>query len=101
MERVYKAKNEIRLNLANEDGFIIEEDGFTVPKDSVWYWDDNDEEEISSTIELLSEDLKQWIEIEIAVLELEFEEITLKCLREAIGLEACKRYDNLNRLNKN
>ncbi|MDU6115941.1 MAG: hypothetical protein E6649_16125 [Paeniclostridium sordellii] len=75
MERVYKAKKEFRLNLVDGDGFIIEEDGFIVPKDSVWYWDDNDEEEISSPIELLSEDLKQWIEIEIVVLELEFEEI--------------------------
>lgn len=28
------------------------------------------------------------------------EEITLKCLREVVGAETCKRYDNLKRLNK-
>ncbi|MGL5640932.1 MAG: hypothetical protein ACRDDM_01605 [Paraclostridium sp.] len=75
MERAFKAKEEMRFNLVDGDGFVLEEDGFIVPKDSVWYWDYDEEEEISSPIQLISEDLKQWIEIEIDVLELEFEEI--------------------------
>lgn len=75
MERVFKAKEEIRFNLVDGDGFTIEEDGFIVPKDSVWYWDYDKKEGISSSIYLISEDLKQWLEIDIDVLELEFEEI--------------------------
>ncbi|MBU5290009.1 hypothetical protein AALJ34_16960 [Paraclostridium bifermentans] len=75
MERAFKPKEEMRFNLVDDDGFVLEEDGFIVPKDSVWYWDYDEEEEISSPIQLISEDLKQWIEIEIDVLELEFEEI--------------------------
>lgn len=75
MERVFKAKEEMRFNLVDGDGFTIEEDGFIVPKDSVWYWDYDEKEEVSSSIQLISEDLKQWLEIDIDVLELEFEEI--------------------------
>ena len=75
MERVFKAKEEMRFNLVDGDGFTIEEDGFIVPKDSVWHWDYDEKEGISSSIQLISEDLKQWLEIDIDVLELEFEEI--------------------------
>lgn len=75
MERAYKAKEEMRFNLVDGDGFIIEEDGFIVPKDSVWYWDDDEDEIISSPIQLLNEEYNQWIEIEIDDLELQFEEI--------------------------
>ncbi|MCU9808140.1 hypothetical protein LEQ06_08130 [Paraclostridium sp. AKS46] len=75
MERAYKAKEEMRFNLVDGDGFIIEEDGFIVPKDSVWYWDDGEDEIISSPIQLLNEKYNQWIEIEIDDLELQFEEI--------------------------
>lgn len=28
------------------------------------------------------------------------DQVTLECLREVVGVEACKRYDNLKRLNK-
>ena len=75
MERVFKAKEEMRFNLVDGDGFTIEEDGCIVPKDSIWYWDYDEKEGISSSIYLISEDLKQWLEIDIDVLELEFEEI--------------------------
>ena len=75
MERVFKAKEEMIFNLADGDGFTIEEDGFVVPKDSIWYWNYNDKERVLSSVQLISEDLKQWLEIDIDVLELEFEEI--------------------------
>lgn len=39
MERAFKAKEEMIFNLVDDNGFTIEEDGFVVSKDSVWYWD--------------------------------------------------------------
>ena len=74
MERVFKAKEEMRFNLV-DDGFLIEEDGFIVQQGSVWYFDYEEGEDISSTIQLTNEEYNRWLEIDIDVLELEFEEI--------------------------
>lgn len=75
MERVFKAKKEMRFNLVDGDGFLIEEDGFIVPQGSVWYFDYEELEDISSPIQLTNEEYNRWLEIDIDVLELEFEEI--------------------------
>lgn len=77
MERAFKAKKDIILNLVDGDGLIIEEDGFIVPKDSIWYFEYDEDEVISSPVKLISADLNQWIEIEIDDLESgkEFEEV--------------------------
>lgn len=77
MERAFKAKKDIILNLVDGDGFIIEEGGFIVPKDSIWYFEYDEDEVISSPVKLISADLNQWIEIEIDDLESgkEFEEV--------------------------
>ena len=74
MERVFKAKEVMRFNLV-DDGFLIEEDGFIVQQGSVWYFDYEEGEDISSTIQLTNEEYNRWLEIDIDVLELEFEEI--------------------------
>lgn len=75
MERVFKAKEEMRFDLVDGDGFILEEDGFLVPKDSIWYFDYEEGEDISSPIQMTNGEYTQWIEIDIDDLELEFEEI--------------------------
>lgn len=75
MERVFKAKEEMRFDLIDGDGFILEEDGFIVLKDSIWYFDYEEGEDIPSPIQMTNEEYNQWIEIDIDVLELEFEEI--------------------------
>ena len=73
MERAFKAKEEMIFNLVDDNGFTIEEDGFVVSKDSVWYWDD--EVLTSRVVRLLSEDLMQWLEVDKDDLEIMFKEI--------------------------
>lgn len=73
MERVFKAKEEMIFNLVDDNGFTIEEDGFVVSKDSVWYWDD--EVLTSRIVRLSSEDLMQWLEVDKDDLEIMFKEI--------------------------
>lgn len=75
MERVFKAKKEMIFDLVDGDGFTIEEDGFILEKDSVWYFDYEEGEEISSPIQLTNKEYNSWIEIDVDVLELDFEEI--------------------------
>lgn len=75
MERVFKAKEEMLFNLVDDDEFIIEEGGFVVPKDSIWYFDYEEGEDISSPIQLTNEEYTQWIKIDIDVLELSFDEV--------------------------
>lgn len=74
MERVFKAKREMRFDLVDGDGFILEEDGFLVPKDSIWYFDYEEGEDIISPIQLTNAEYTQWIEIDIDDLEVDFEE---------------------------
>lgn len=75
MERVFKAKKEMIFDLVDGDGFTIEEDGFILQKDSIWYFDYEEGEDISSPVQLINENYNSWIEIDIDVLELDFEEI--------------------------
>lgn len=73
MERVFKSKMDLFFDLVDGDGFIIEEDGFEVKKDSVWYWDDYKEDR-AGTIQLISDE-DEWIEVEHQYLIQNFEEV--------------------------
>lgn len=68
MERVFKAKKEMYFDLMDDDGFLIEEDEFIVPQGSLWYWYYDDKQGVLSSPQLISEDLKQCLEIVIDVL---------------------------------
>lgn len=74
MERVFKSKDEMIFNLVDGDGFIVEEYGFVLPKDSIWYLDCEEDEGLIEPVHLIDEN-NQWIEIDIYTLELGFEEI--------------------------